>query len=125
LLRKSVLDGGVGVRDDGGVEIEVLVVPDCPNEGPAVERLRSALDALGSVDTGFTVRVVADQAEAEAIGFTGSPTILLDGRDLFAEAGRTPGLTCRVYRTPEGLAGVPSPDQVCRALSGALQAGRE
>lgn len=55
---------------------------------------------------------------------TGS-AILVDGRDPFAEAGRTPGLAFRVYRTPEGLAGVPSLDQLRRALSDVLRAARE
>jgi len=107
------------------MEIEILVVPDCPHEQTTAERLRSALDAIGLSGTTFTTRVVADPAEAEAIGFTGSPTILVNGSDPFAEPGRAPGLACRMYRTPEGLAGAPSLDQVRRALSGELQAGPE
>nr|WP_238426878.1 hypothetical protein [Streptomyces adustus] len=63
-----------------------------------------------------TVRVVSDQAEAERIGFTGSPTIWIGGRDPFAEAGRAPGLACRVYRTPDGLAGAPELDELRQAL---------
>ncbi|MFC8261184.1 hypothetical protein ACFUNF_27160 [Streptomyces sp. NPDC057291] len=39
--------------------------------------------------------------------FTGSPTFLLNGRDPFAEPGRPAGLTCRVYRAPDGLRGLP------------------
>ncbi|MFJ8719401.1 hypothetical protein ACIRD9_40550 [Streptomyces violaceus] len=31
---------GAGVRDPGDMEIEVLVVPDCPNQQLAEERLR-------------------------------------------------------------------------------------
>jgi len=99
------------------MEIEVLVVPDCPNEMVAAERLRQALDDVGLREVGFTTRVVADQADAERSGFTGSPTILIDGRDPFAEPGRAPGLACRVYRTPGGLAGAPSVEQLRQALS--------
>jgi len=50
------------------------------------------------------------------VRFTGSPTILVDGRDPFARAETTFGLTCRVYETPDGLAGSPTPDQVRAAL---------
>ncbi|WP_394426702.1 hypothetical protein [Streptomyces sp. SGAir0957] len=102
------------------MEIEILLVPDCPNENPATERLRVALDSLGLSDTTFTHRLLADQAEAEELGFSGSPTLLINGRDPFAEAGRPPGLACRVYPTPEGLAGLPSLDQLRQALSSAV-----
>ncbi|MGW1196729.1 hypothetical protein ACWD4B_12945 [Streptomyces sp. NPDC002536] len=99
------------------MEIEILVVRDCPHEKPAIELLRRALDGLGRTDAAWVTRVVADQDEAERIGFTGSPTYLIDGRDPFAEPGRPPGLTCRVYRTPQGLAGLPALDRLRRALA--------
>jgi hypothetical protein len=76
------------MRDAGAMEIEILLVPDCPNEKPAAERLRSALDGMGLSHTTFTTRVVADQAEAERLGCTGSPTILVNGRD---QVRRYPG----------------------------------
>ncbi|MEW1996914.1 hypothetical protein ACFWFH_32835 [Streptomyces coelicoflavus] len=100
------------------MEIEIVVVPDCPHETPAAERLRAVLDDLGLYDTTFTIRTVADQAEAERTGFTGSPSILIDGRDPFAEPDRPAGLTCRVYRTPAGPAGLPTTDQLRQALTG-------
>ncbi|MEV5987498.1 hypothetical protein AB0L85_21180 [Streptomyces sp. NPDC052051] len=99
------------------MEIEVLVVPDCPNEKVAAERLRQALDDVGLSEVGFTTRVITEEAEAERRGFTGSPTVLIDGRDPFAEPGRTPGLACRVYRTPEGLSGAPSTEQLRQVLT--------
>ncbi|MEV5778389.1 hypothetical protein AB0L49_45545 [Streptomyces antimycoticus] len=57
------------------MDIEVLVVPDCPNQQLLEELLRQALNGVGLPGTGFTTRVIADQAEAEWSGFTGSPTI--------------------------------------------------
>ncbi|MFE1962755.1 hypothetical protein [Streptomyces sp. NPDC059479] len=103
------------------MEIEILVVPDCPNEKPAAERLRSALDAVGMHDTTFTIRTISDPEEAERIGFTGSPTILIDGHDPFAEPGRTAGLSCRIYPaaapTSDGPVGVPGFDQLREALT--------
>ncbi|MEU9429075.1 hypothetical protein AB0D87_40810 [Streptomyces sp. NPDC048342] len=102
------------------MEIEILVVPDCPNEQPAAERLRQALDDAGLANITVAIRVVADQAEAERLGFTGSPTILIDGRDPFAEPGGAAGLMCRVYRTSDGhLAGVPALDELRQALRAA------
>ncbi|WP_411126881.1 DsbA family protein [Streptomyces sp. x-19] len=98
------------------MEIEVLVVAGCPHRQLAEERLRQALDAAGLTDTGFTTRVVGDQAAAERAGFTGSPTILIDGRDPFARPGAAPSLACRLYRTPGGLAGAPDLDRIRRVL---------
>lgn len=60
--------------------------------------------------------MVADQAEAERSAFNGSPTILIDGRDPFAEPGATPSLSCRIYRTSHGPAGAPGLDQLRKAL---------
>jgi hypothetical protein len=97
------------------MKIEVLVVADCPNEQLTGERLHQALRDVG-LRTAFTTRVIADPAEAERCGFTGSPTILIDGRDPFAEPGRSPGLACRMYRTAIGLSGAPDIEQLRQAL---------
>jgi hypothetical protein len=99
------------------VRIEVLAVPGC-RDAPLAERLlRRALDEIGLGDIGFETRVINDQAEAELIGFTGSPTFLINGRDPFAEHGAVVGLTCRLYHTPAGhLAGLPNYDALQQAL---------
>jgi len=55
------------------------------------------------------------------VGFHGSPSILVDGVDLFAEPGAGVGLSCRVYRTPEGLSGAPTVEQLRAALAVADQ----
>ncbi|MFB7938014.1 hypothetical protein [Streptomyces sp. NPDC056049] len=102
------------------MKIELLIVPGCPNAEPAADRLRQVLDELGLHEMPIQTRAITDHAAAEAARFTGSPTILIDGQDPFAEPGRAPGLTCRLYRTPGGLAGVPTADQVRQALTSAL-----
>ncbi|MER7468661.1 hypothetical protein [Streptomyces sp. NPDC097981] len=60
--------------------------------------------------------MIGDHAGAERSGFTGSPSILIDGRDPFAEPGTVPSLACRVYPTATGRAGVPGFDQLRQAL---------
>ncbi|WP_217711923.1 hypothetical protein [Streptomyces sp. NA02536] len=75
--------------------------------------------SIGLDSAAHTTRVISDTYEAEAAGFTGSPSFMADGRDLFAEPGRAPGIACRVYRTSDGLAGLPGRDQLRRALLGA------
>ncbi|MBS2964614.1 hypothetical protein KGA66_16275 [Actinocrinis puniceicyclus] len=98
------------------MRIELLLVPDCPNGGKAAGRLRLALDEVGLSDATFTTRVIATQAEAQAAGFGGSPTILIDGRDPFAPPGAVPALACRLYRTEHGTDTAPDLAQLRRAL---------
>lgn len=98
-------------------------MPDCPHQQLAAEQLLQALGETGLSTTGFTTRVIADQAEAERTAFTGSPTILIDGRDPFAEPGAAPSLSCRIYRTPDGPAGAPGLDQLRQALRAAADTG--
>ncbi|WP_435060120.1 hypothetical protein [Streptomyces sp. bgisy060] len=65
--------------------------------------------------------MIDGQAEAVRSGFTGSPTILIDGHDPFAEPGAVPSLACRIYRTPNGPAGAPDIDQLSQALGAAAE----
>ena len=53
---------------------------------------------------------------AQALGFTGSPTLLIDGRDPFRNPAIPPSLSCRVYQTPDGLAGSPTVAQLVEVL---------
>ena len=103
---------------DRGVRVELLVVPDCPNQAAAGDLVRGLLDGMGLTETQVPVRVITSEVEAARRGFTGSPTILIDGADPFAERGAIPGMACRVYTTPGGLAGVPD----SAALQAALRA---
>jgi len=69
----------------------------------ADDRLQEALDELGSKVE--VERVLVDTLEeAEVWSFQGSPSILVDGKDAFAERKADVGLSCRLYRTPAGLA---------------------
>lgn len=54
---------------------------------------------------------------AQRVGFRGSPTILVDGRDPFASGDEPVGLSCRVYATPDGPAGAPTTDQLREVLT--------
>jgi hypothetical protein len=84
----------------------------CPHWRLAYERLREA----GLTDLDIRFEQVETQEDAERLHFVGSPTILIDGRDPFDGTEGEYGLTCRVYQTPEGLAGSPTEEQVREAL---------
>ena len=100
-----------------GVKVELLWFSGCPNWQETDARLRLALPLAG-VDTDVALVEVTSPEEAERLRFRGSPTVLLDGRDPFAAETDPVGLSCRVFRTPEGLRGAPTVEQLVSALSG-------
>ena len=97
------------------MDITLLYFDDCPNWRIADERL--AAIAAERTDLKVTRHLVDTLEEAERVGFHGSPSILVDGVDVFAEPDAGVGLSCRVYRTPEGLAGAPTMEQLRAALA--------
>lgn len=88
------------------VDVELLVVPDCPNESGALSALRFAVERMGLTAQSVRTTVIASQEQAQERGFVGSPTILIDGLDPFGVPGQSPAVACRVYVTPAGLSGV-------------------
>lgn len=98
------------------MRIELLHIDDCPNSAKAQERLEAALAALGRSDTAVHMRLLSSAAETVGTGFAGSPTITVDGADIFPTGRAANDLACRVYTTPEGLAGVPTISQIAAAL---------
>ncbi|MEV7476323.1 DF family (seleno)protein [Streptomyces halstedii] len=99
------------------MDIELLYFAGCPNWTVAQGHLAAALAAAGRSDVDVKLRAVETDEEAQAMRFPGSPTIHIDGRDPFPAAADSYGLTCRVYSTPGGLAGVPTVDQLVQALT--------
>jgi len=99
------------------MDVELLVVPDCPNEAPAAALLRTALDEIGLSGVGIVTTVIDTWQEAVRRGFPGSPTFLIDGVDPFSEPGRAPALACRVYPHDTGLTGVPYLSELRQALA--------
>jgi hypothetical protein len=61
-------------------------------------------------------REVTTAEQAEATGFRGSPTVLVNGRDPFADAAIPTSLSCRVYQTEAGLVGAPTVEQLLAVL---------
>ena len=87
-----------------------------PDWDVAEERLRSALANIGRDDETIQRVLVETPEDAERLGFIGSPTILLDGRDPFATGNEQPALACRVFSTPDRRAGSPTVAQLVEAL---------
>jgi hypothetical protein len=92
----------------------LLYFDGCPNWQTADQRLTTLADELGVT---VTRRRVMTPDEAEAIGFRGSPTILVDGRDPFAHGDEPVGMSCRIYQSPDGPAGAPTSAQLRAVLA--------
>jgi len=82
------------------MDVELLVIPDCPHAEPALRLVLDALADLGLADVRPRMTVVTDSADHR---LAGSPTILIDGTDPFAAPVPVSGLACRVYPGPAGL----------------------
>lgn len=97
--------------------MRLLYFDGCPNWLVAEERLRSALASVGRNHEPIERVLVETSEDAERLGFIGSPTILVNGRDPFASGEEPVALACRVFTTPDGRAGSPTVEQLVEALS--------
>ncbi len=79
------------------LRIELLYFEGCPGVAEtlcAIERVVAEGELEADV-------AMVDVGSGNHPGFSGSPTVLVDGEDPFP-ASRTVGLSCRLYETPEG-----------------------
>ena len=97
------------------MSVTIQYLDGCPSWQRARERLGAAAREVG-VELDVRLEPVETLEEAQCLGFPGSPTILLEGVDPFAEPGAVPAVACRLYDTPAGPAEVPTIDQLATAL---------
>lgn len=100
------------------VGVKVQYFDGCPGWQVATERVREAADRAG-VDVTLVLEQVETIEDATRLGFTGSPTVLVEGRDVCESAGAAPALTCRLYATDDGLTAAPSVAVLERAFAAA------
>lgn len=92
--------------------VDFIYDDDCPNAEAARANLRTALVEVG-LPASWSEHRIGDPAVPERARGYGSPTILVDGRDV---AGVEPSAEqcCRVYA---GAGGVPPVNLIVRALA--------
>jgi hypothetical protein len=71
-------------------EVELVFFDGCPRWRDALAHLEDALAQLGRSDS-VTLQLLTNEAEAQQHHMAGSPTILIDGRDLFPDGAINPG----------------------------------
>lgn len=90
------------------MRVEILHIEQCPNWVDAETRVHQASAMLQRADASMTARLLRTSAEAAAVPFAGSPTILIGGVDAFPTGGRTTQIACRVFSSDQGLSGLPT-----------------
>lgn len=86
------------------MKIEILHIVGCPHLPAARQAVGRAL-ALAQAAARIE-EICVSNANAFLPGFAGSPTILVDGRDVEPGSPGNIGLSCRIYGNPENP-GVP------------------
>ena len=105
------------------MKITLQYFDGCPNWEILDSKIAEALDGRSGAEV--VHQRVETPEDASRLGFHGSPTVLIDGVDPFAEDSAPVGLACRRYRTPDGRAGSPTVAQLRTAIRGASRDVRE
>ena len=100
------------------MKITVQYFDGCPHWKLADRRLNDVLQSLDGDRFTLEYQRIESPEMAEDVGFRGSPTILIDGRDPFATGKEPIGMSCRVFRTEHGVQGAPTKAQLREALGG-------
>jgi hypothetical protein len=102
------------------MKITFLWWEDCPSYPEAWRRLQKVLGEL-QAEAEVERNEIRTEEEAERWHFPGSPTILVDGKDIDPRAPGLPfRLTCRLYFKEDGRPSpVPSEEMIRRAIMNA------
>ena len=99
------------------MEIEILYFDECPTYKATEKALREVIAEEG-VEARIDLVAINTDEEAQRVRFPGSPTIRVDGEDLFPVPERAEyALGCRMYITHEGLRGSPTSEMLREALT--------
>ncbi len=88
-------------------EITLLYFDGCPSWQPALENLKQAVKIEG-ISAKVGLIKIEDNEQAQREQFLGSPSIHVNGIDLWPEERNRYSLSCRVYKTPDGIKGSPT-----------------
>lgn len=89
------------------MEIKLLYFDGCPSQENALRNLKTALKEE-NLDIDIKITKIISDEQANNMKFLGSPSFQLDGKDLWPEERQSYSMSCRIYRTKEGLMGWPT-----------------
>lgn len=84
------------------INLELQYLDGCPNAAEFINRIKQIRESGGIDNYNYKEILVSSNEMAKEIKFRGSPTLLINGKDLEEmNPPENPGLNCRVY--PKGL----------------------
>ena len=102
--------------ENGINRIELLYFEDCPSWKIALKNLEEINRDRNITDEIYLISVETNE-EAVRHEFTGSPTIKVNGKDIFPTNHKNYALGCRIYNTPEGFKGYPTKEMISKKMS--------
>jgi hypothetical protein len=98
------------------MRVELLWWEGCPSYPETRADLEQSLAAAGLDRHVEMVQIESDE-QARRERFPGSPTIRIDGEDIFPTESEPHSLTCRVYRLRDGRPSpTPDPEDLLEAI---------
>jgi hypothetical protein len=97
------------------MKIEVLYFDSCPSSKQAIANVKAAIKER-QIQAELVLIKVETEEKAEKVGFQGSPSVRINGKDL---EGRDEGFSfsCRLYRVRGKPATAPSIEQIRAKLA--------
>lgn len=84
------------------MKIEVISIPGCPNHRPTVERVKALLRSEVVV-ADVRETLIDNASAAQALGFFGSPTVRVNGKDIEPLTALRSSISCRIYADGTGV----------------------
>jgi hypothetical protein len=98
------------------LEIDILYTADCTDWEITGQLVQQAIDEL-KLEVEIRYSLIENDRQALQAYFIGSPTVRVNGSDLFPVQGATAGLRLRSYLTDEGITGHPTYQMIRDALA--------
>ena len=107
------------------IKVELVYDSDCPNVEATRRRLERALQGAGLPEIKWREWDRAFPESPAYVRAHGSPTILVNGRDVASSPSANQGDCCRIYAEEGGrLVGIPATETIVSALRKARDGGK-
>ena len=95
--------------------VELLFFDDCPSWKIALKNIKEALSQL-EISINVSLIHINSYSDAQKHAFPGSPTIRVNGKDIFPVNHTNYALGCRMYQTKEGYKGYPTAAMIIKNI---------
>ncbi|MBI2613354.1 MAG: thioredoxin family protein [Candidatus Levybacteria bacterium] len=98
-------------------QIQILYFPDCPIYKELEKLVQETIKEL-KIKASLELVNIQTKEDAEKYHFTGSPGLLINGKNIDSLAKDAPVVlrSCKIYRTEEGMKMMPTKKMVIEAL---------